>query len=158
MQYFARFRYSISCVTLALCCSVGPSVIVLADSYRDVVAELPALAPGQGRVFFFGRNSAFLFKPKISINTEVLDTPYGKNIFYFIDRPAGAYSLAVDGEASLSFELQSGESKYIAMSSGRPRNPKDGLFEPESLRWVLKLRLMSAQHAEAVMRNMRWKN
>ena len=50
-----------------------------------------------------------------------------------------------------------GEKTYVAMDSGRPVNPEDGFFEPESLQWAMTIRLMPERHAEAVMRNMRWK-
>ncbi len=65
--------------------------------------------------------------------------------------------IAVDGEAALQFDLGGGEKRYVAMDSGKPVNPEDGFFETESLGWVMKIRLMPARHAEAVMRNMRWK-
>ncbi len=128
------------------------------DAYHKVVDELPTLESDMGRVFFFGSNSALLeSKPTLSINGEKLDGLYGRDIFFFVDRPAGEYVIAVDGEAALQFDLGHGEKKYVAMDSGKPRNPEDGFFEPESLKWIMKLRLMSERHAEAVMRNMRWK-
>ena len=141
-----------ACADLPLLLPVNP------DGYHNVVEDFPALESDMGRIFFFGSNSEFLkSKPTLSINGGELDGPYGTDIFFFVDRPAGEYVLAVDGEAALQFDLVRGETKYVAMDSGRPRNPKSGLFESDSLGWVMKLRLMPARHAEAVMRNMRWK-
>ena len=141
-----------ACSDLPLLLPVNP------DGYHNVVEDFPALESDMGRIFFFGSNSAFLkSKPTLSINGGELDGPYGTDIFFFVDRPAGEYVLTVDGEAALQFDLVRGETKYVAMDSGRPRNPKSGLFESDSLGWVMKLRLMPARHAEAVMRNMRWK-
>jgi hypothetical protein len=112
-----------------------------------------------GRIFFFGANTtAELLAPraKLSINGEELDGPYGRKIFFFVDRLAGEYVIAVDGETELQFDLARGETKYISMDSGRPGNPEHGFFKPDFLDWVMNLRLLSARHAEAVMRNMRW--
>ena len=152
MRSFAR--------TLAFCVICGALMVPLAANaatYDKVVDQLPVLESGMGRIFFFGRNSAFSFKPTLSINGEKLDGPYGKDIFFFVDRLAGEYVISVDGEAALQFDLGRGDTKYVAMDSGKPRNPEDGFFEPESLKWTMKLRLLSAHHAQAVMRNMRWK-
>ena len=132
------------------------SLAANADPYHKVVDNLPTLESGMGRIFFFGRNSSFVFKPTISINGEELDMPYGKDIFFFVDRPAGEHVIAVDGEDALQFDLGSDEKKYVAMDSGRPANPKVGIFQPDNLGWIMNLRLMSARHAQAVMRNMRW--
>ncbi len=146
---------------LAFCVVCGALAVPLAANaapYHKVVDKLPMLESGMGRIFFFGRNSAISFKPTLSINGEKLDGPYGKNIFFFVDRPAGEYVIAVDGEAALQFGLSSGEKKYVAMDSGQPRDPEGGFFKNTyALKWIMKLKLMSARHAEALMRNMRWK-
>ncbi len=63
----------------------------------------------------------------------------------------------MDSEAALQFDLVRGEKKYVAMDSGRPVNPKDGFFESDSLEWTMTIRLVPARHAEALMKNMRWK-
>ncbi len=159
MKAFARFLYVLSWTVICVACADLPgSLAEHPDAYHNVVDDLPTLESDMGRIFFFGQNSAFLeFKKTLSINGEELDGPYGTDIFFFVDRPAGEYVIAVDGEAALQFDLVRGEKKYVAMDSGKPVNPKDGFFEPDSLGWVMKLRLTPAHHAEAVMKNMRWK-
>ncbi len=145
----------------AFCVACSDLVVPLngnPDAYHKVADTLPTLESDMGRIFFFGQNSGFLkFKKTLSINGDELDGPYGKDIFFFVDRPAGEYMIAVDGETALQFDLGRGERKYIAMDSGRPVNPEDGFFEPASLGWTMTIRLIPSRHAEAVMRNMRWK-
>ncbi len=159
MKAFARYVCVWSFAAICVACADLPvSLTGNPDAYHKVVDELPTLESDMGRIFFFGSNSAFLeTKPTLSINGEELNGPYGTDIFFFVDRPAGDYMVAVDGEAALQFNLGGGETTYVAMDSGKPVNPKDGFFEPDSLGWIMKLRLVPARHAEAVMRNMRWK-
>ena len=152
MKTFARILTF--CV---ICSALTVPLATSAATYDKVVDQLPVLESDMGRIFFFGRNSAFSFKPTISINGEKLDGPYGKNIFFFVDRPAGEYVIAVDGEAALRFDLGRGEKKYVAMDSGSPVNPEDGIFKPLTLGWTMTIRLIPSRHADAVMRNMRWK-
>ena len=158
MKAFAKTLYVLSWAAFYVACGdLAVSLAASPNAYHKVVDELPMLESDMGRVFFFGSNSALLeSRPTLSVNGEKLDGPYGKDIFFFVDRPAGEYVIAVDGEAALQFDLDRGEKKYVAMDSGKPRNPEDGFFEPESLKWIMKLQLMSSRHAEAVMRNMRW--
>jgi len=147
---------------LAFCVVCGAFAVSLpanAIPYHEVADKLPTLESGMGRIFFFGhyKSSIIRNRPTLSINAEELDGPYGQDIFFFVDRPAGEYVIAVDGEVALQFDLGRGEKKYVAMAGGNPVNPEQGFFKPESLKWIMTLRLMSARHAEAVMRNMRWK-
>ncbi len=160
MKAFVRYLCVLSLAAICVACADLHELRGNPDAYHKVVDKLPTLESGMGRIFFFGHyksSSIIRNRPTLSMNAEELDGPYGQDIFFFVDRPAGEYGLAVDGEAVLQFDLVRGETKYVAMDSGRPRNPKSGLFESESLGWVMKLRLMPARHAEAVMRNMRWK-
>ncbi len=159
MKAFARYLCVLSLPAICVACADLPgSLAGHPDAYHKVVDELPTLESDMGRIFFFGSNSAFQeSKPTLSFNGEELDGPYGTDIFFFVDKPAGECVIAVDGEAALQFDLVRGEKKYVAMDSGKPVNPKDGFFEPDSLGWVMKLRLTPARHAEAVMKNMRWK-
>ncbi len=159
MQAFARLLCLLSLTVFCVACADLPvSLTGNPDAYHKVVGQLPTLESDIGRIFFFGTNSAFLeSKPTLSVNGEELVGHYGKDIFFYVDRPAGKYVIAVDGEAALQFNLGGGEKTYVAMDSGKPVNPKDGFFEPDSLGWIMKLRLVPARHAEAVMRNMRWK-
>jgi hypothetical protein len=159
MNVFARYLCVLSLAAICVACAGLPGPLAEnADAYHNVVDELPTLASDMGRIYFFGSNSAFLeSKPTLSVNGEELDGHYGKDIFFYVDRPAGEYVIAVDGEAALQFNLGGGEKTYVAMDSGKPVNPKDGFFEPDSLGWTMTIRLVPARHAEAVMRNMRWK-
>ncbi len=160
MQAYAKLLCLLSVTVFCVACAdLSVSLTGNPDAYHKVADQFPTLESDRGRIFFFGSNSAFLeSKPTLSVNGEELDGPYGKNIFFFVDRLAGEYVLAVDGEVALQFELGQGEKKYVAMNSGKPVNPKKvGFFEPASLGWVMKLRLTPARHAEAVMKYMRWK-
>ncbi len=159
MIVFAKYFCLLSLTTICVACAGLPgSLAEHPDAYHNVVDDLPTLESDMGRIFFFGSNSAFLeTKPTLSINGEELDGPYGTDIFFFVDRPAGDYMIAVDGEAALQFDLGRNEKKYVAMDSGKPVNPEEGFFEPDSLGWTMTIRLVPARHAEAVMRNMRWK-
>ena len=159
MPASARLLCFLSTTVFCVACAGLPgSLAEHPDAYHNVVDDLPTLESDMGRIFFFGQNSAFLeFKKTLSINGEELDGSYGTDIFFFVDRPAGDYMIAVDGEAALQFDLGRNEKKYVAMDSGKPVNPEEGFFEPDSLGWTMTIRLVPARHAEAVMRNMRWK-
>ena len=159
MQAFARLLCLLSLTVFCVACAGLPgSLAEHPDAYHNVVDNLPTLESDMGRIYFFGSNSAFFkSKPTLSVNGKELDGPYGTDIFFFVDRPAGDYMIAVDGEAALQFDLGRNEKKYVAMDSGKPVNPEEGFFEPDSLGWTMTIRLVPARHAEAVMRNMRWK-
>jgi len=159
MNVFAKYFCVLSLTTICVACAGLPgSLAEHPDAYHNVVDDLPTLESDMGRIFFFGSNSMFLeFKPTLSVNGEELDAPYGKDIFFFVDRPAGEYVIAVDSDAALQFDLSRSETKYVAMDIGRPINPEEGFFESETLGWIMTIRLVPARHAEAVMRNMRWK-
>jgi hypothetical protein len=159
MNVFAKYFCVLSLATICMACAGLPgSLAEHPDAYYNVVDDLPTLESDMGRIYFFGSNSAFFkSKPTLSVNGEALDGPYGKDIFFFVDKAAGEYVIAVDGEAALQFDLGGGEKRYVAMDSGKPVNPEKGFFEPDSLGWIMTIRLMPARHAEAVMRNMRWK-
>ena len=157
MKAFARTLYVLTWAAFYVACGdLAVSLAASPNAYHKVVDELPMLESDMGRIFFFGTNSAFLKKPTLSINGKELDGPYGKDIFFFVDRPAGEYVIAVNGEVALQFDLGRGEKKYVAMDSGRPINPDSEYWQPK-LPWVMKLRPLPARQAEAVMENMRWK-
>ncbi len=159
MKAFAKTLYVLTWAAFYVACGdLAVSLAASPNAYHKVVDKLPTLESGMGRIFFFGSNSVFLeFRPTLSVNGEKLDGPYGTDIFFFVDRSAGEYVIAIDGEAALQFDLGRNEKKYVAMDSGKPVNPEEGFFEPDSLGWTMTIRLMPARHAEVVMKNMRWK-
>ncbi len=107
MKAFARYLCVLNLAAICVACvDLTMPLTESADAYHKVVDKLPTLEPDMGRIFFFGSNSAFLeSKPTLSVNGEELDGPYGRDIFFFVDRPAGECVIAVDGEAALQFDL-----------------------------------------------------
>ena len=90
-------------------CASGPK-------YSETASTMPALGPGQGRIFFY-RSSSMLgaaVQPEVRLNGQVV----GKSVpggYFFIDRPAGSYvaSASTETEKTASFTLDAGETKYL---------------------------------------------
>lgn len=93
-------------------CASGPK-------YSDMASTIPALKPGEGRVYFLRSQVMFAgaVQPEILLNGKVVGVsrPGG---FFFVDRPAGNYTAAVqtETEKTVSFVLQPGETKYVRSS------------------------------------------
>jgi hypothetical protein len=97
------------CLVIAACSVNGPK-------YEDIQSSIPALSPGQGRIFFY-RNGAIaggLVRPEIRLNDEPVghSAPGG---FFFVDRPPGHYVVAAttETEVSLSLRLEAGHTLYV---------------------------------------------
>lgn len=87
--------------------------------HSDMQAGMPSLKAGDGRIYFF-RSSSMMgaaVQPEIRLNGQKVgeSKPGG---FFYIDRPAGnhAASSSTETEKTVSFTLQSGETKYIRSS------------------------------------------
>ena len=96
--------------------------------YSEVQAQLPAPAPGEGRLFLFtpGRNFALSFHPTILVNGDSIGRTTAGS-FLVIDRPAGEYTIEADKQASFasfsgqlqsvptSVTLTAGERTYVEL-------------------------------------------
>jgi hypothetical protein len=99
-------------VTLAGCAS--------GIKHKDILTSMPAVASGQGRIYFLRSNSfvGAALQPEIRLNGEAV----GKSMpggFFYVDRPAGKYIAAgsTEVEKTVSFELRAGETKYVRSST-----------------------------------------
>jgi len=87
--------------------------------HSEMASSIPSLKSGEGRVYFMRSASMFgaAIQPDIRLNGQVVgeSKPGG---FFFVDRPAGKYvaSAATETEKTLSFVLDSGETKYVRSS------------------------------------------
>ncbi len=93
---------------------LGACAAPVGTDYTAMSVSLPALQPGEGRVFFytparFGGN-----QPEVRLDGRLVGfaVPSG---FFFVDRPAGRYEAtgvtAADGRIELP--LAAGETKYV---------------------------------------------
>lgn len=99
-------------VALAGCAASGPK-------YSETAASMPSVKREEGRIFFY-RSSSFVgaaVQPDIRLNGQVVGTskPGG---FFYVDRPAGNYvaSASTETEKTASFNLETGETKYLKMT------------------------------------------
>jgi hypothetical protein len=87
--------------------------------HSEMASSIPSLKSGEGRVYFL-RSASMLgaaVQPDLRLNNDVVgeSKPGG---FFFVDRPAGKYvaAAATETEKTLSFVLDSGETKYVRSS------------------------------------------
>ena len=91
-------------------CATGPK-------YTEVISTIPALAPSQGRIYFY-RPSALgtAVQPDINLNGQKVGTakPHG---FYFVDRAPGNYevSAATETEKKLTFTLEPRQERFVRL-------------------------------------------
>jgi hypothetical protein len=94
------------------CAASGPK-------HEEIRDSIPAIAPGNGRIFFYRDSSAFgaAMRPEIRLNGEVVgrSAPGG---FFYVDRAPGTYEIATATEVEriLSFTLEAGETRYVRTS------------------------------------------
>jgi len=85
--------------------------------YTEVVSTIPALAPAQGRIYFY-RPSAFgaAVQPDINVNGQKVGTakPHG---FYYVDRAPGNYEVtaATETEKKLTFTLEPRQERFVRL-------------------------------------------
>src|SRR5713101_5607395 len=88
--------------------------------HADLQASMPALRPGDGRIYFYRVDSILgaAIQPDLRLNGEVV----GESIpggFFFLDRRPGKYEAhaTTEIERSVVFTLAAGETKYIRTST-----------------------------------------
>ncbi len=96
--------------TLGGCATSGPT-------YTEAAGTLPALAPGNARVFMY--RTAILgaaVQPAVKVNGEAVGAavPLG---FFYVDRPAGDYKISTSTEVErvLSLTLEPGQVRYVRL-------------------------------------------
>jgi len=85
-------------------------------NYTAMSVSLPAIKPGEGRIFFYTPSVRFGgdVQPELKLNGTLLGfaVPSG---FFYVDRPAGRYEatgkFAADGR--IEIPLAAGESRYV---------------------------------------------
>jgi len=112
----ARFRLValLAIAAVVTGCATGPK-------FSETSASMPAVKAGDGRIFFYRSNSMLgaAIQPDVRLNGEVVG-PSKPGGYFYVDRPAGAYSAATstETEKTVSFRLDAGENKYIKMTPG----------------------------------------
>ena len=90
-------------------CASGPK-------HADVASAIPALQPGEGRIYFYRSNSMVgaAVQPNISLNGKVVgeSKPGG---FFFVDAKAGPMevSTSTEVEKKLTFTLEPRQTRYV---------------------------------------------
>jgi hypothetical protein len=109
---FLKLALAASVVALASGCATG-------IKHDQMASSLPSIKAGEGRIYFL-RSASMVgaaVQPDIRLKGQVVgqSKPGG---FFYVDRPAGSYvaSTSTETEKTVSFTLQSGETKYIRSS------------------------------------------
>jgi hypothetical protein len=73
--------------------------------YRDVAHTVPALAPGEGRIYFYGDTLAWKgfrsdlqWHPTLLIDGQPIPTPSEREVVFYVDRAPGTYEISVDND------------------------------------------------------------
>jgi hypothetical protein len=101
----------ISSSALMTGCATGPK-------YSQVKASFPALAPENGRIYFYRVTSlGAAVQPVVKINGEVIGTAKPSGFFY-VDRPPGNYKVETSTEVKrqLSLELDKNQTRYVRLN------------------------------------------
>ncbi|ARP80313.1 hypothetical protein CAL12_05350 [Bordetella genomosp. 8] len=92
--------------------------------YADVADAMVPMAPGEGRIVLYTPTTSVSLganvQPRVRINNRLVGRakPGG---FFYLNRPAGSYTVLAQRGKSLTFDLAAGQTQYI-------RFVPDGLF------------------------------
>jgi Protein of unknown function (DUF2846) len=101
----------ISSSALMTGCATGPK-------YSQVKASFPALAPENGRIYFYRITSlGAAVQPAVKLNGEEVGTAKPSGFFY-VDRPPGNYKVETSTEVKrqLSLELDKNQTRYVRLN------------------------------------------
>jgi hypothetical protein len=114
MNNLRRTMLVATCAAVLAGCASGPK-------FAEMKAKIPSLKQTEGRIYFFRENSMMgaAIQPAIRVNGEEVGKSQ-PNSFFYVDRPAGRYTIAASTEIerTLSLELGAGETKYVQSSIG----------------------------------------
>jgi len=86
-------------------------------SYATLHPNEPALAEGQGRIYFYreGGIMGAAIQPTIYLNGETTGGRSKPGDYFYVDRPAGSYQVSTTTEKkeSLGITLDAGQSLYV---------------------------------------------
>jgi hypothetical protein len=123
-------KLALAAATLSLLAGCATGI-----KHDQMASSMASLKQGDGRIYFF-RSSSFVgaaIQPDIRLDGNVVGTskPGG---FFYVDRPAGNHvaSASTETEKTVSFTLQSGETKYIRSSVGFGLLVGRLILEPET--------------------------
>ncbi|SRR5579862_142859 len=105
----------------ALLLAALPASRAFADdtTYTKLHASEPALAPGEGRIYFY-REGGLLgaaLQPTVMINGESTGGRAKPGDYFYIDRPAGTYEISTTTEMKevATVPLEAGKSAYVKL-------------------------------------------
>jgi hypothetical protein len=144
MQCKTRILLAVVAAMLPAGCSAsGPT-------YAELESRIPALEPGQGRIYFYREEKVIGSGSgdKILLNGEGIGIS-GSGYFFFVDRPPGSYEAVCGVKAShkLTFTLAAGETKYVESKAH---------FRGGILTGALRLYLADPAQAAAAIRDLHY--
>jgi Protein of unknown function (DUF2846) len=77
----------------------------------------PALAAGEGRIYFYRETwHALSVQPDVTVNGEVVGKAL-PNVYFFVDRKPGTYEIATiaEPERKITLTLGNGETRYMSL-------------------------------------------
>ncbi|HEX4860348.1 MAG TPA: DUF2846 domain-containing protein [Rhizomicrobium sp.] len=89
-------------------------------TYAKLHASEPPIAPGQGRIYFYREEQAFIgaaLQPTVMINGESTGGRAKPGDYFYIDRPAGTYEISTTTEMKevTTVPLEAGKSAYVKL-------------------------------------------
>jgi hypothetical protein len=104
-------------MVIAVAMPAAPSLAGEATTYAVLHSGEPALAPDQGRIYFY-REGGILgaaLQPTIMINGESAGARAKPGDYFYIDRPAGNYEVSTTTEKteSTNVAVTAGQSVYV---------------------------------------------
>lgn len=110
------------CVFAALMLAAAPASTVWAASattYATLHASEPAIADGQGRIYFYreGGLMGAAIQPTIMIDGVSAGGRAKPGDYFYVDRPAGTYEISTETEKkeAITATLAAGQSMYIRL-------------------------------------------
>jgi uncharacterized protein (DUF2141 family) len=105
-------------VVLAVTSALALGACASGPTYSEMQTSIPSLAADKGRILIYRTTVAgFAIQPDVRVNGEVVGSAAPQGFFY-VDRPAGSYTIAAttEVERSLSLTLAAGQTRYVRLA------------------------------------------